>query len=267
MVTEGLNKRLPDPLTIGYILTALFTTPVVAFALYITFMTGGQSRFSDAAQVVAGWLTPLALCWFVATVLLQPKELEAQREELRAARKEHMENRIASEKHAEAMDASSKTQQKSLLINMISSAQHAFLYDAASIRTYIEYTRSIDTTNVVPLATIDQYSMHFLAPEKLYREVMSSIRSWGTQQEHKRGAMAKYGPKIRASVKYSPDRGTRLLKTAKVCDMGSFAHDTLVNSPLGSYLNEIQLLAIKPPYKLSSYPTYALRAAVRSKGR
>lgn len=242
---DDRNRKKLDLLIIGYALTALLATPVIICALYISFATDYQSRFSDAAQVVAGWLTPLALCWFVATVLLQGKELEAQREELKATRKEHMENRIASEKHAEAMDVSSKTQQKSLIIDVIANAQYSFLYDAASIRTYIEYTRSVDTNNVVPLSIIDQYSVHSSAPEKLYREVMSLLRSWGSQPEHKKVEVAKYEPKIYTSIRLSLDRRSRLISEASNCGMGDFAQDVLIDSPLGSYLEEVQSWAAK----------------------
>lgn len=244
MLKSFIRNKI-DPLFIGYILSGIFSIPVIFYALYITFMTDGLSRFVDAAQFVAGWLTPLALCWFVATVLLQRKELEAQREELKATRHEHRENRIASERYAEAMDTSSKLQQKSLILDLIRESNHIYLYDAAAIRTFIEYTHHDDSGNVVSLKTIDIYDQYLPYPAKLYREVMSQLHSWPDQGAKNLNKIRKYNELIVESVDRSIFRRDKLLEKAQACDMETAASDVLVHSPLGKYLSELAAWRLK----------------------
>lgn len=75
------------------------------------FLNGPPNEIGDTLAGLAG---ALAFLWIIITVLLQGKELSAQREELELTRCEYEKNRIATEKMAKTAEQQFVTMQSSI---------------------------------------------------------------------------------------------------------------------------------------------------------
>lgn len=102
------------PMIIGYGLTLIFLVFWVTVALVENPITNdcstGLCRFWNSApneigDTFAGLFGSLAFVWIIVTVLLQGRELAAQREELKLTRLEVQEQRKATQEVANAQDA------------------------------------------------------------------------------------------------------------------------------------------------------------------
>ncbi len=102
------------PMIIGYVLTLMFLMFWVAVALVENPITNdcvtGLCRFwnsppNEIGDTFAGLFGSLAFVWIIVTVLLQGRELAAQREELKLTRLEMEEQRKATQEVAIAQDA------------------------------------------------------------------------------------------------------------------------------------------------------------------
>lgn len=79
------------------VLSILYT----AFVFVVGDTRGGFNGLNEWGDYLAGFMSPLALAWFVATLILQSKELQLQRSELELQRGEMVASRETLDKQAE----------------------------------------------------------------------------------------------------------------------------------------------------------------------
>ena len=76
----------------------------------------GQASFGETGDYLTGWLTPLALFWFVITVFLQRYELIQQR-------REFIKGREAAEEQADHLKKSNDVRREQIIIDLIKESQ------------------------------------------------------------------------------------------------------------------------------------------------
>jgi hypothetical protein len=86
----------------------------------------------ETGDFLTGWLTPLALTWFVITVFLQRKELALQRKEFEKMREEYSQSREAAVEQAQPLKSSNKVRERQVFIEIVKdsllmSDRHSYL--------------------------------------------------------------------------------------------------------------------------------------------
>lgn len=93
----------------------LWNAPEWLVSILSEALSDPKIRLGETGDFLTGWLTPLALTWFVVTVFMQKYELSLQRKEFEELRKEFQGNRKASERHAVLQDEANKIEHRNLV--------------------------------------------------------------------------------------------------------------------------------------------------------
>lgn len=172
----------------------------------------GNATLGETGDYWAGWLTPLALGWFVVTVLLQHFELRLQRQELSLLRHEYEQSRRAAERQAAALEASKVKGDIEELYRMLHEAKLATAVNARMLLEALPVTeanyrlRSKPDTEIIEeafleLTKIRDTSDEFKASEKLRELLNDAHRRYHTLEA--RAHDADIHPLFYDSMKYS----------------------------------------------------------------
>ncbi len=104
---------------------------------------GSKTTLGETGDFLTGWLTPLALMWFVITVFLQKRELALQRQEFVAMRKEWEGSKEAAEQQADQLKQSNNVRERQLfrevLLDTIAMMPRACEHVADAYNTLCRY--------------------------------------------------------------------------------------------------------------------------------
>ena len=128
------DRLAPIALGVGLFLTICWAAAALAsighiigwwtLPAYLAELIPGKSNLhgvsaGETGDFLTGWLTPLALTWFVVTVFMQQHELKLQRIELERLRIEFAESRRAADEQTNQLKTSNEVRERQIFIEIM----------------------------------------------------------------------------------------------------------------------------------------------------